>query len=70
MTPIKSLAMIKESLEKAFTCKSRHDHDSFRMVSLVFHMFAMGRASLFFWGGGAGWRGGGGLAKEKQNHAQ
>ena len=36
------------------------------MVSLVFHIFAMGRASLFFGGGG----GGGGLEKEKQSHAQ
>ena len=40
------------------------------MVSLVFHMFAMGRAShlfIFFFEGGGGRRG---LAKEKQNHAQ
>ena len=39
------------------------------MVSLVFHMFAMGRAShlLFFLRGGGGRRG---LAKEKQNHVQ
>ena len=36
------------------------------MVSLVFHMFAMGRASHLFWGGGGGW----GLAKENQNHVQ
>ena len=36
------------------------------MVSLVFHMFPLGRAShLCFWG-----EEGGGLAKEKQNHAQ
>ena len=35
------------------------------MVSLVVHMFAMGRASHLFWGYE------GGLAKtEKQNHAQ
>ena len=33
------------------------------MVSLVFHMFAMGRASHLFFGGEEG----GGLAKEKQN---
>ena len=38
------------------------------MVSLVFHMFAMGRASHLFLGGGE--VGGGGVAKEKQNHAQ
>ena len=37
------------------------------MVSLVFHMFGMGRASHLFGGGGGGGRG---LAKEKQNHAQ
>ena len=37
------------------------------MVSLVFHLFAMGRASHLFFGGR---RGGGGLAKEIQNHAQ
>ena len=36
------------------------------MVSLVFHMFAMGRASHLFLGGGEGR----GLAKEKQNHTQ
>ena len=36
------------------------------MVSLVFHMFPMGRASHLFFGGEEG----GGLAKEKQNHAQ
>ena len=36
------------------------------MVSLVFRMFAMGRARHLFGGGGEG----GGLAKEKQNHAQ
>ena len=35
------------------------------MVSLVFHLFAMGRASHLFFGGRRG-----GLAKEKQNHAQ
>ena len=37
------------------------------MVSLVFHMFAMGRASHLFWGWGGVEGGGGGLAKEKQN---
>ena len=36
------------------------------MVSLVFQMFAMGRASHLFFGGEEG----GGLVKEKQNHAQ
>ena len=66
MTPIKSLAMIKRSLQKAFMCKS---HVMITIHSewclLFFHIFAMGRAShLFFWGGG------GGLAKEKQSHAQ
>ena len=70
MTPIKSLAMVRRPLEKAFMCKSQFIffffHDSFRTVSLVFHMFAMGRASHLFLGGG----GGGGLAKEKQTHAK
>ena len=50
VTPIKSLAMVRWPLEKAFMC----DHDSFRTVSLVFHMFAMGRASHSFWWGGGG----------------
>ena len=35
------------------------------MVSLVFHMFAMGRATHLFFGGEEGR-----LAKEKQNHTQ
>ena len=51
MTPIKSLAMIKRSLEKAFMCKSHFMimiHSG--MVSLVAHMFAMGQASHLFWG--------------------
>ena len=38
------------------------------MVSLVSHMFSMGRASHLFFGGRR-W-GGGDLAKEKQSHAQ
>ena len=40
------------------------------MVSLVSHMFAMGRASLLFFEGEEVGGGGGGLAKEKQSHAQ
>ena len=39
-------------------------------MSLVFHMFAMGRASHLFFFFGVGVGEGGGLAKEKQNHAQ
>ena len=42
MTPIKSLAMVRRPLEKAGTGVN---HDSVRTVSLVLHMFAMGRAS-------------------------
>ena len=66
MTPIKSLAMIKRSLQKAFVCKS---HVMITIHSewclLFFHIFAMGRArAIYFLGGG------GGLAKEKQSHAQ
>ena len=55
MTPIKSVAMIKRSLEKAFVCKSHvmiMIHSKWCLL-FFFHMFAMGRAShLFGWGGG------------------
>ena len=47
-------AIVGESVHVWITC---HDHDSFRMVSLVFQMFPMGRASHLFWGGGGGGRG-------------
>ena len=58
MTPIKSLATIKRSLEKVFMCKS------YVMIMIHFecfsHVFAMGRASHLFFGGG-----GGGVSKRK-----
>ena len=69
MTPIKSLAMIKRSLEKALMCKSHVMIMIHSEWCIVFHMFAMGPASHLFFGGRRGW-GGGRLPKEKQNHAQ
>ena len=50
MTPIKSLAMMKRSLKKAFMCKSHFMIMIHSELSLVVHMFAMGRASHLFWG--------------------
>ena len=67
MTPIKSLAMIKRSLEKAFMCKS---HVMIMIHSewclLFFTCLLWDGPAIYFLGGGEGW----GLAKEKQYHTQ
>ena len=62
MTPIKSLAMIKRSLEKAFMCKS-HVMIMIHLELLFFTCLLWDGPAIYFWGGGRG----GGLAKEKQN---
>ena len=70
MTPIKSLAMVRRSLEKAFMCKLHFTimiHSEWCL--LFFTCLLWNRPAIYFWGreevGG-----GGGLAKERQNHAQ
>ena len=72
MTPIKSLAMIKRSLEKAFMCKS---HFMIMIHSewcpLLFTCLLWDKPAIYFGVRKCGLGGGGGLAKtEKQNHAQ
>ena len=68
MTPIKSLAMITRSLEKAFMCES---HVMIMIHSewclLFFRCFLWDGPAIYFGEGGG--EEGGGLAKEKQNHA-
>ena len=70
MTPIKSLAMTKRLLEKAFVCKSHvmiMTHSKWRLLFSTCLLWDGPAIYFFFW---AGVGGGGGLAKEKQNHAQ
>ena len=67
MTPIKSLAMITRSLEKAFMCES---HVMIMIHSewclLFFTCLLWDGPAIYFFGGGEE----GGLAKEKQTHAK
>ena len=69
MTPIKSLALIKRSLEKAFMCKSHFMimiHSEWCL--LLFTCLLWDEPAIYF---GARIRRGAGLTKkEKQNHAQ
>ena len=66
MTPIKSLAMITRSLEKAFMCESHVMIMIHSEWCLLFFTCLLwdGPLSHLFLGGG------GGLAIEKQNHTQ
>ena len=65
MTPIKSLAMVRRPLEKALMCKSHFmimTHSE--RCLLFFTCLLWDGPAIYFWGEE------GGLAKEKQNHAQ
>ena len=64
MTPIKSLAMIKRSLEKAFMCKSHVMIHSEWCLLFQSHV-CYETSQPFILGGEEG-----GLAKEKQNHTR
>ena len=67
MTPIKSLAMMKRSLKKAFICKSHFIIMIHSNYVLLFTCLLWDEPAIYF--GVKIRRGGGGLAKEKQNHA-
>ena len=60
MSPIKSLAMIKRSLEKAFMCKS-HVMIMIHLELLFFTCLLWDGPAIYFWGGGRG----GGVSKRK-----
>ena len=65
MTPIKSLAMVRRPLEKAFMCKSQFmimTHSE--RCLLFFTCLLWDGPAIYFWGEE------GGLAKEKQTHAK
>ena len=69
MTPIKSLAMMKRSLKKAFMCKSHFMIMIHSNYVLLFTCLLWDEPAIYF--GVRIRRGGGGLAKtEKQYHAQ
>ena len=69
MTPIKSLAMMKRSLKKAFMCKSHFMIMILSNYVLLFTCLLWNERAIYF--GVRIRRGGGGLAKtEKQYHAQ
>ena len=70
MTPIKSVAMIKRSLEKAFVCKSHvmiMIHSKWCLLFFFSTCLLWDGPAIYLGGGGGGRRG---LAKEKQNRAQ